>query len=85
MSILPSRAVAPHFGQPAVYVSAASRRRGETVAVNSSRESEIFVICVYLFGSDWPPRSPAASVSRYFCTDPLPDLMSAFLRKTPPP
>jgi glutathione synthase/RimK-type ligase-like ATP-grasp enzyme len=38
-----------------------------------------------LRGIDWPLRSPAASVFRYFYTDPLPDLMSPFLRKPPPP
>ncbi|HET9419316.1 MAG TPA: ATP-grasp domain-containing protein [Chthoniobacterales bacterium] len=38
-----------------------------------------------LRGIDWPPRSPAASVFRYFCADPLPDLMSPFLRRPPPP
>jgi predicted ATP-grasp superfamily ATP-dependent carboligase len=38
-----------------------------------------------LRGIDWPPLSPAASVFRYFCADPLPDLMSPLLRQPPPP
>jgi predicted ATP-grasp superfamily ATP-dependent carboligase len=38
-----------------------------------------------LRGVGWPPQPPSASVFRYFCADPFPDLMSPFLRKPPPP
>ena len=57
-------AVAPPIRQPAVHVFAASRRSTRKRRGQLSRESETFVVCVYLFGPVFNEANEPSSTCR---------------------